>query len=243
MPTLPEIDTNAPPAHPTESSSSLPEEVIQCLQNARFLHLATCRSQIPHISLMNYTYLPSTPWSSQPTIIMTTPPSSQKTSNLFENPRVSLLVHDWVSHRPPTLSAVEGGSPIGRATSPARSSLHNLLAGFNSAALSRISVTINGLAEILEAGGEIEKWCKSRHLENNTFEGDGGAGFGSSLFGGGQEELGDGGRGSWVEPEEVRVVVVKIKDGRISDWKGGLKDFVIEISESSRDGTGTVNGL
>jgi hypothetical protein len=40
---------------------------------------------------MNYTYLPSTPYSPHPTIIMTTPPSSQKTHNLVSNPLVSLL--------------------------------------------------------------------------------------------------------------------------------------------------------
>lgn len=38
---------------------------------------------------------------------------------------------------------------------------------------------------------------------------------------------GDGGRGSYIEDEDVRVVVVRIKDGRISDWKGGVKDWVI----------------
>lgn len=38
---------------------------------------------------------------------------------------------------------------------------------------------------------------------------------------------GDGGRGSYIEGEDVRVVVVRIRDGRISDWKGGVKDWVI----------------
>lgn len=46
---------------------------------------------------MNYTYLPSSPYSTEPTIIMTSNPSSKKTNNLVENPNVSLLVHDCKS--------------------------------------------------------------------------------------------------------------------------------------------------
>jgi hypothetical protein len=38
----------------------------------------------------------------------------------------------------------------------------------------------------------------------------------------------------------VKVVVVRIKDGRISDWKGGVKDWV--IAEPGQ-GQGLVNGV
>ncbi|OBT49540.1 hypothetical protein VE04_10047, partial [Pseudogymnoascus sp. 24MN13] len=77
-------------------SSALPDEVIQCLRNARFLHLATCTTDLhPHVSLMNYTYLASTPFSPSPIIIMTTNPSSRKTHNLLSNPHVSLVAQDW----------------------------------------------------------------------------------------------------------------------------------------------------
>lgn len=43
---------------------------------------------------MNYTYLPSSPYSSNPVIVMTTNPASKKMTNLVTNPNVSLLVHD-----------------------------------------------------------------------------------------------------------------------------------------------------
>lgn len=43
---------------------------------------------------MNYTYLPSSPYSSSPIIVMTTNPSSRKAANIIANPIVSLLVHD-----------------------------------------------------------------------------------------------------------------------------------------------------
>jgi hypothetical protein len=226
------------------SSTGLPEEVVTCLENARFvshhrtpiiainliylrdqLHLATSNNDCPHVSLMKYTYLPSTPFSPTPTIIMTTPLSSQKTLNLEANPRVSILVHDWVSHRPPTLSS----SP-GFGTSPTdhhRSSLANLLLGLNTASLSRISVSLNGAATFLEPGSEEETWCKTQHKEHNTFDESSEAG----QFGAGAE---DGSAGSYIEGEQVRVVLVKIRDGRISDWKETVKDFTVQDEERSQ---------
>ena len=165
---------------------------------------------------------------------MTSNPSSKKTLNLVQNPNVSLLVHDWVSSRPPNVTSGNGRerSPTGaRATS-----LANMLMQMNSAAVSSISATINGEAHVLAPGTEEEKWCKEQHLANNTFEAaeEGRLQmqramsrpevFGTSPMDG---SAGDGGRGSYIEDEEVRVVVVKIRDGRISDWKGGVKDWVI----------------
>ena len=193
------------------------------------LHLATSHNDTPHVSLMKYTYLPSTPFNSGPTIIMTTPTSSRKTLNLEANPKVSLLVHDWVSHRPPTLSS----SPD-QARSPERSSLANLLLGLNSASISRISVSLNGTAQFLAPGSDEEAWCKTKHKESNAFNEDappdpfGGAGPGE-------------GAGSWIEGQEMRIVVVKIKDGRISDWQESVKDFSVEGGGQSTEGL--VNGI
>ena len=189
---------------------------------------------------MNYTYLAQSPFSAsgRPVIVLAVQPSTRKTANLLANPRVSLLVHDWVSHRPPTLSQP------GRSVSPDRGggsgsgsgSLAELLLGMNTASLSRISTTINGTAELVPAGTEEEAWFKARHVENNTF-GDASA-FSSSptttgggLWGGlgGEEEdaEGDGGKKCFIEGEEVRVVVVRIRDGRIADWKGSVRDWAV----------------
>ena len=190
------------------------------------LHLATCTSLQPYISLMNYTYLASTPFSSFPTIVMTTNPSSRKTQNLQSNPNVSLLVHDWVSHRPATRSEPhrEGSPPPAAASS----SLASLLLGLNTAALGRISATINGTARILDEGGDEEKWCREMHVDNHRFrEGED--------QGSGVEE------GYFLEGEEVRVVVVKITDGRVADWKGGITDFV--IGSEPLQGEALVNGM
>lgn len=185
---------------------------------------------------MNYTYLPSTPYSQHPTIIMTTPPSSRKTHNLESNPRVSLLVHDWVSHRPPTLGQ-PGRSPSPSRPNPRSGSLAELLLGMNTASLSRISTTINGQARIVPGGSEEEAWCKTQHLANNTFSPaedsyasspvDGGLWGGGGLERQAQQDSqeGDGGTKCYVEGEEVRVVVVTIRDGRIADWKGVVRDW------------------
>jgi hypothetical protein len=179
---------------------------------------------------MNYTYLQQTPYCSTPIIIMTTPPSSRKTLNLADNPLVSLLVHDWVSHRPPTLSQ-PGRAPSPTRGGPRQGSLAELLLGINSASLSRISTNINGVAEIVPHGSEQEAWYKEQHLANNTFEPSEDTAstspVGSGLWGQEETREGDGGTRCYVEGEEVRVVVVKIKDGRIADWKGQVRDWVV----------------
>jgi hypothetical protein len=179
---------------------------------------------------MNYTYLPTTPFSPHPTIIMTTNPSSRKTHNLISNPNVSLLVHDWVSHRPPTTTSRTGDRAGSPPAETSRSSLATLLANLNTSALSSISATINGEARLVERDTDEERYLRERHLENNTFgERDGEE---ADYMGNGS---GDGGRGCFIEGEEVRVVVVRITDGRVADWKGGVRDWT--LSEE-----GLVNG-
>ena len=178
---------------------------------------------------MNYTFLPSSPYYSHPTIILTTNAQSLKTRNLLSNPHVSLLVHDWVSHRPPTANrhatAGREGSPPAAAT---RSSLASLLLNINTSALSSISTTITGEAHFLEQGSEEEKWCKEAHLANNTF---GDQAREEAGFFGGQppnaDTLEGGSSSCYIEGDDVRVVIVRVKEGRISDWKGGVKDWLV----------------
>jgi hypothetical protein len=48
----------------------------------------------------------------------------------------------------------------------------------------------------------------------------------------------------YIEGEEVRVVVVKITDGRVSDWKGGVRDWTLAGEEGNNvDGEALVNGV
>lgn len=215
---------------------------------------------------MNYTYIPSSPHSPTPVIIMTTNPASKKMSNLLTNPNVSLLVHDWVSHRPPTTASaaaarrLSGGNdnplsssspssaPAGAASSSHRSSsLASLLLNLNTSAMSSISATINGAARVVPAGTPEELYYRRAHLENNTFDSDTGGFNPFGQPGGGptttttsssSSAAEDGGRGCFVAGEEVRVIVVEVRDVRISDWKGNVRDWVL-VGEAG----GLVNGV
>ena len=216
------------------------------------LHLATCTAWQPHVSLMNYTYLHFTPYSPSPTIIMTTNQASRKTHNLVANPNVSLLVHDWVSHRPATLnepvedasfpSATDQNASNPQSTQQSTSgaggsSLAALLLGINSAALGRISATINGTARLVPQGSEEEQWCRDRHRDNHSFkeEEDGGDANAAEPGGG------------FVDGSDVRVVVVTVREGSIADWKGGVSDWIIGEDDGDNDEgsgrTSMVNGV
>lgn len=185
---------------------------------------------------MNYTYLPSSPYNAYPVIVMTTNPSSRKTTSIRSNPTVSLLVHDWVSHRAPTHARrPSGGSPVPEPPS----SLASLLLNLNSSQISSISATIGGAARIATSGSEEEKFYVDQHLANHTYE------EGVQLFrqdtntaaganGGGGEE---GRTAHFVAGGDVSVIVVEIKDVRISDWKGTVRDWALEPSG------GMVNGV
>lgn len=104
----------------------------------------------------------------------------------------------------------------------------------------------------MPAGSEEERWFLARHLENHTFDSGHHAVGGSS--GGpeteqqhqqrnGQRSEADGDRretaaatgfaGFASDVEAVRVIVVRITDVRISDWKGGVRDWEL----GSPDGT------
>ena len=85
--------------------------------------------------------------------------------------------------------------------------------------MSSVSCTINGAARLVEAGSNEEKFYRDAHLENNTFDAEGG------VFRREADRTEDGGRGCFVAGEEVRVIAVDIRDIRISDWKGGVRDW------------------
>lgn len=98
---------------------------------------------------------------------------------------------------------------------------------------------------MVERGTEEEKYLREAHLQNNTFEsGDGTIERGMVGMLGRRESLshergetGDGGRGAFVEGEEVRVMVVRITDGRVADWKGAVRDWRLEGGSSAEVGT------
>lgn len=186
---------------------------------------------------MNFTYLASSPFPlpatpglndtppSGPIIIMTLNPQTRKSHNLLQNPRVSMLVHDWVS---PRRSLGESGSD---APATPTSGLAAFLTNLNTAEIGRISATLNGFARVVPEGTEEEKWYWEKHLEKNP-----------SL------------EGSWRVGEEggVRVVVVRVGWARVSDWKGSVSDWVAgdggweeegSVSSAGAAGAAVINGV
>ena len=118
-----------------------------------------------------------------------------------------------------------------------------MLARLNSSAVSSISATINGTASLSRRGSEEESFYLKKHLENNTFDGDDPDGGGSLSHQNGESGEG-GGRERLVADEDVGVIVVNIRDIRTSDWKGGVKDWVLVSEESETNGnTATANGV
>lgn len=109
-----------------------------------------------------------------------------------------------------------------------------MLINLNTSAISSISATINGTATLIPAGSDEEKYYRDQHLENNTFDSEGVFAFNRQP----QSDLEDGGRECFVAGEEVQVILVHVKDIRTSDWKGGVRDWVI----SSEVGGPRVNG-
>lgn len=82
--------------------------------------------------------------------------------------------------------------------------------GLNTSAMGSISATINGTAHVLSQGSEQEKWCKTRHLANNTYD-----------------DADVNGPSCCLDEQDIRVVIVKIRDGRIADSKGAVRDWVL----------------
>lgn len=102
---------------------SLPESVLNLLNSSRFIHLATCLDNKPHVSLMNYTFVRQR---DDNVVIVSTPRKTTKFENMLSNPNVSLLIHDWISVKNTAGQPLEESS-----ASPKRNSLYELLANFN----------------------------------------------------------------------------------------------------------------
>jgi hypothetical protein len=89
---------------------------------------------------------------------------------------------------------------------------------------------MNGDARFVDRGTEEEAFYREQHLENNTFsDGDDRRNWGR------EAEDNDGGRVSFIEDEDVRVVVVEIKDCRVSDWKGAVRDWSLVAGAREND--------
>lgn len=136
-------------------SQSLPDSVVKLLKSKRFVHLATCWDNVPHVSLMNYTYFSD---KGHDHIIISTPTCTTKYKNIVSNPNVSLLVHDWVASNPTSNEEKSGR----------RNSLFELLTNINKSEISSVSVMLDGNAKVVDKNSKEYEFLKSVHL-NNSF--------------------------------------------------------------------------
>lgn len=146
------------------TQENLPESVLNLLNSSRFIHLATCLNNKPHVSLMNYTFFHK---GDDNIIIISTPRKTTKYQNMVSNPNVSILIHDWIS--------VKGNSDVLQDESLSRrrsNSLFELLANFNKNELSRVSVMLDGQARILDESKDSGdfNFYKSLHLNNQKID-------------------------------------------------------------------------
>lgn len=123
----------------------LPTHVSALVEQNHFLHLGTSKNDVPHVSLMNYTFVPresAAPYETEPVIIVATQRDTQKFENLKSNANVSVLIHDWVAGKTSGANGSLGG-------------LANFLAQLNQAEYSSLSATFKGTATILSGDAEV----------------------------------------------------------------------------------------
>lgn len=135
----------------------LPQSVVKLLKSTRFLHLATCSDNVPHVSLMNYTFYQD---NGENYIIVTTPVDTTKYQNILNNNKVSMLVHDWMQ------SKTEEDNGDGKR----RNSLYEMITNLNKTEISSVSVMIDGEASIIDPNNKNYKLLKSLHLNNETID-------------------------------------------------------------------------
>ncbi|EEG77942.1 pyridoxamine 5'-phosphate oxidase family protein [Dethiobacter alkaliphilus] len=73
----------------------LPKKVLSLLHNEKFCSLATCFQNKPHLSLMNFTFLPE-----EQVIILSSREDTTKINYIQKNPEVSLLVYSFKDKEP-----------------------------------------------------------------------------------------------------------------------------------------------
>lgn len=179
------------------SSSSLPQHVINLLKSTKYVHLATCKDNIPHVSLMNYTFLQNKE-DTEDIIIITTPKCTTKYDYMKHNPNVSLLVHDWMS----TQATVD---EQGEGTNKRRNSLYEFLTNLNKCEISRISVMMYGIAEeILPLSNEYS-FLKSLHLNNASLD--------------------ENSIKNYIKDEDTALFAIKTKSYKITDTDDNIKEY------------------
>ncbi|KAK6197427.1 uncharacterized protein RJT21DRAFT_123246 [Scheffersomyces amazonensis] len=174
---------------------SLPESVTSLLKTTRFIHLATSFKDVPHVSLMNYTYYHT---ENNDYIIISTPKDTTKYNNILQNPNVSILIHDWIS--------VKNGSTEAESVSTKRrNSLYELLANLNKNEISRVSVMLDGKANVIDETNESYDFYKSLHLNNSKID-----------------EIQSK---NYIESNDNAIILITIKACKVTDTENNIAEY------------------
>ena len=140
------------------------------------MHLATCSKDCtPNVSLMNYTYIPPhkafhEKGSNNHFVVFATSKRSQKYENIAVNPKVSLLIHDWVTAKKLSLRKTSVSNtpvPGSNESEEHPSRLLNLLQELNQAELSQMSATLSGIATVIDPSSEESSYYQHELLITN----------------------------------------------------------------------------
>lgn len=180
------------------TNGPLPSTVVDLLAHSKFLHLATCADNIPHVSLMNYTFIePQNDNTSercqllqtaQNLILVATPKNTKKYENLSKNGKVSVLLHDWVTH-----SSSQGNEH----------SVLRLLQSINQSEVGELSVTLDGhvVKSLDDVKSDEYQFFKDLHLKKNPDA------------------------KAFVEGDNTAFILIQIDESKVSDSQNNVENF------------------
>ncbi|CAI5759897.1 unnamed protein product [Candida verbasci] len=187
----------------TNTTEKLPQSVLNLLTSSRFIHLATCLNNKPHVSLMNYTFFHQ---DNTNIIIISTPKKTTKYDNIISNPNVSILIHDWISVKNTPESTNETNNDNDN-NDNRRNSLYELLANFNKNELSRVSVMLDGQAKVIDKSKDKSKFdfYKSLHLNNCKID---------------QLQA-----KNYIENDDNALILIEIKSCKVTDTDNNVEEY------------------
>ena len=175
----------------------LTPSITNLLSHSSLLHLATCSDNIPHVSLMNYTFIEPNEEDSSSNIallknsrnlvLVATPKNTQKYENLQKNGKCSILVHDWVAN----------GNQVNE------NSVLKLLYSINQSEVGDMSVMLDGhvVKFLLDSTSEEYEFFKNLHLKKNPVA------------------------KAFIEGDNVALILIQIDESKVSDSNNKVEKF------------------
>ncbi|KAG0680745.1 hypothetical protein C6P40_002221 [Pichia californica] len=177
------------------TSGPLTPSVLDLLSHSRFLHLATCSDNVPHVSLMNYTFIEPNEDRScsflkdfKNLILLATSKNTQKFINLEKNGKCSILLHDWITNN---------------SVHTDNNNVLKLLQSINQSEVGDLSVTLDGhvVKFLLDNKSEEYEFFKQLHLQKNPDA------------------------KAFVEGDDVAFILIQVDESKVSDSNNNVSKF------------------